>query len=647
MPKRPRQHQLEDLSITALRAAIPPNWVYREKAKDYGIDGEIEIFDSQGQTTGTLFYVQLKATDAKPSTRALKIQIPIDTHTYYLNLPVPVLLVRYLSQTNALYCRWAHSEVPDSQNKNSSFSFSADNLWDGETPDTIVRDLEEFHNIRSPGLQFPITLGIQIESDMVSGIPTGLADARIRAAAAKTPHLVTLRPQQDPDPNWQITIKNSAITAILGGIPSGTATAETEGADASAIGQDVFCVLGLGLALLGHIDRSAQLLAEFAPQSTVIRSKTAGVIILGILLQSEQFSAARAIFKEYVARSSYLPIASLAVSRLLVMTHSKRSLDEARSLALLVLEAGLQRNIPDLAAVMHYNLGNSYRKSGGHQESIHHYNQARKFNSDYCRREYYLSEFAGVLFESKRYNMSRRLYKEAVEHSQGELVLALYADALMFSGWYDEAKTWFDKYLADKPYDPTQELCSERDEWHLKYHMMIHIVNSMGIKQQERNAKAATGHISRGIEEPALMHDALTRALEADALCGLAWFNMGQELVHTDNDRKAAVYSYLFAGLTQPRDVEAWVNATFLGIEQQAFDVIQSIICVAYSRNRDTYIEEVVRFVERQAMAADAKTHLINSFVGLCNRIPKEQKPAKIRLFESSEGSTMHEIVIE
>ncbi len=45
MPKRTSEHQVEDISITAIKSRLPRQWVYREKGRDYGIDGEIEIFD--------------------------------------------------------------------------------------------------------------------------------------------------------------------------------------------------------------------------------------------------------------------------------------------------------------------------------------------------------------------------------------------------------------------------------------------------------------------------------------------------------------------------------------------------------------------------------------------------------------------------
>jgi hypothetical protein len=45
MPKRPKQHQLEDLSRAKFQLCLPEEWVIRDKDKDYGIDCEVELFD--------------------------------------------------------------------------------------------------------------------------------------------------------------------------------------------------------------------------------------------------------------------------------------------------------------------------------------------------------------------------------------------------------------------------------------------------------------------------------------------------------------------------------------------------------------------------------------------------------------------------
>ncbi|NTV47524.1 MAG: DUF4365 domain-containing protein, partial [Chlorobiales bacterium] len=62
MPKRPKQHQLEDYSINQFKQLLPRCWIVREKGKDYGIDLEVELVDPQDNPTGEMFLVQMKAT---------------------------------------------------------------------------------------------------------------------------------------------------------------------------------------------------------------------------------------------------------------------------------------------------------------------------------------------------------------------------------------------------------------------------------------------------------------------------------------------------------------------------------------------------------------------------------------------------------
>ncbi len=57
MTKRPRSHQLEDESWMPLSNSITNQWVLRKPQPDYGIDGEVEIFDESGSSTGLLFFV--------------------------------------------------------------------------------------------------------------------------------------------------------------------------------------------------------------------------------------------------------------------------------------------------------------------------------------------------------------------------------------------------------------------------------------------------------------------------------------------------------------------------------------------------------------------------------------------------------------
>ena len=79
MPSRPRSHQLETESKREFALVIPSRWVFREANPDYGIDGQIEVFDQDNKATGLMFLVQLTGTDQPDLNDALSIQFKLQT----------------------------------------------------------------------------------------------------------------------------------------------------------------------------------------------------------------------------------------------------------------------------------------------------------------------------------------------------------------------------------------------------------------------------------------------------------------------------------------------------------------------------------------------------------------------------------------
>jgi len=101
--KRPHQHEIDDRACDLLRLALPDAWVYRELPKDYGIDGEVEVF-RQGSSTGAFFKVQVKGTE-KPfflaDGRTISFSLRADHARYYcheLLAPVFLMLVDTVKQ---------------------------------------------------------------------------------------------------------------------------------------------------------------------------------------------------------------------------------------------------------------------------------------------------------------------------------------------------------------------------------------------------------------------------------------------------------------------------------------------------------------------------------------------------------------------
>ena len=144
--------------------ALPSGWVYRSKTPDYGIDGEVEIFDADGSSTGISFNVQLRATDSVE--RADRVRLEVDELDYYGSLDVPPVVVRYGSPDETLYWQWAsniasQSEIADGQ-QTVTYRFGKDECWSEATPTAIRRTLE----VRRRLANFPPSMAVSLRIDL-------------------------------------------------------------------------------------------------------------------------------------------------------------------------------------------------------------------------------------------------------------------------------------------------------------------------------------------------------------------------------------------------------------------------------------------------------------------------------------------------
>ena len=98
----------------------PERWVLRDKTDDYGIDAEIEIFES-GRPTSEFIFLQLKATDhmAEPP----QINLSTEHVAYWKALPVPVLILTTVAPTGSCWAVWA-DELDDVGPRQKSFRFT-------------------------------------------------------------------------------------------------------------------------------------------------------------------------------------------------------------------------------------------------------------------------------------------------------------------------------------------------------------------------------------------------------------------------------------------------------------------------------------------------------------------------------------------
>jgi tetratricopeptide (TPR) repeat protein len=162
MPQRVRNHVLESLSRDALslRLTGPLGWVVRDIAIDYGIDVEVEIFETNGNTTGLTFKVQLKGME-KPDHIGPYRDFDVEHLKYWSRLDVPVLLVAYDDSGGKIYGRWVHALdldlKPDQNSKRIRFA-ADDEIVAGDP--RLRRTVETVRRLRSGqfGRPFPVRL---------------------------------------------------------------------------------------------------------------------------------------------------------------------------------------------------------------------------------------------------------------------------------------------------------------------------------------------------------------------------------------------------------------------------------------------------------------------------------------------------------
>jgi hypothetical protein len=108
MPKRPRSHELEDLSRVQLRNLFSQQgWVVWDLHPDYGEDLFVRIFSKRAATQYS-FFIQAKATDhiekyIQKDGEHIRFPIKMDHIQHWENFWEPVVLTIWDAKSNKTY----------------------------------------------------------------------------------------------------------------------------------------------------------------------------------------------------------------------------------------------------------------------------------------------------------------------------------------------------------------------------------------------------------------------------------------------------------------------------------------------------------------------------------------------------------------
>jgi len=659
MPKRTRTHILEDESRKHFNSLIPDNWVIRKPDPDYGIDNEIEIFRKDGSPTGLLFFVQLKATDQKDLSKALKLSLKKETLRYYYDLGVPVLLARYHSPTKNLFIRWAHSvdlyySVPDATTY--TIKFSKDTRWEKNTPElieTYLKQLKEFRTI----LPLPIELVLRYKVQFSNNSYPLKLESKLREIIKSQKLPISLISNEKSNPLATITIAPTEVkisileinTFVLHNMQD-----ENGKYDEDYLPYDLLVIIGCAFFLTGRKAIASQILTENLPNSFLIKSFNF-LSLLSIFLGSEKdFQTAISLIentlltnrKDKISYANNIFMVVLSPLHLKFgcpKTHQKRFAD----ILLKLCEEAQKEGLNEVAGINYYNLANAMRAGSffSKRQIVSWYKKAARLSNEYLKREYYWREIGGVLFNCSKYLCSSNFYKKALQIEEKPLTIALCADALMFSGKYGESVKYFKRYLRkdNKPHP----------EWVLKKQLLDNLIKLSGIKLQKRSKdkaqRLANIDLKKAVKDQNTAIEYATKLEEIfklDLLCPMMWANLANLYSYLGQIERA-FFASIVVCLIEPNNLEAWFASIMWGVEIKS-PIIGAVIFLAYDKNGEELISFIMNQLEKTPHGIDS--NMMNTLKEFFNGIREHHRKhtrddfSVLRLFE--DGNAYKEIKI-
>jgi tetratricopeptide (TPR) repeat protein len=639
MPKRPKQHQLEDLSRAQFQLCLPEKWVLRDKDKDYGIDCEVELFDEDENSTGLLFYVQLKATGSKKKSEILNVDFKIDTLEYFKQLEIPVLLARYSQHLDKTYIKWINEvDLTFSKEKAKTFriKITENNEWSSKSSKQIENDLKNVRKLSSGSFNFPVSYSINFNDDNIQGLSNSQFKIQLRNKLSEYSDFLK-HSRNDENHLINISIEKNILlvqTSILKGVFFHNLDKRPKENFIEDLSSDILLSLSMCMIMVGQIDYCGKIIFDNELDKRLIEKEELLLRMLPVLLSTSYFENTLNLINNALDNTENEIILFAAIATLLLKsdTKNKKKIALIESFFQLQLEKATKLNLDSLIATSHYNLGNFYRGKNKHNKSISHYVKAKKYDSNYLKKSYYYREIAGVCFEADRFWFSAKFYQKSITLGASNETKSLLGDALMFSGDYKKADRVFEEYISD---------CKEPDdEFLLKCVLLQNIIENRKVSFQKRKPNEANEIAGNN---PTL--NDIEKALDKDLLSSLAWFNLGM-MKKNDNNFQESTFCFAMSACINLWDIEAWTFAflSFINSGKEGNILIGSLILkTAYWHNRDEFLMNLYGILEGDNSSNKDIIEMIDNI--LVNNNVVKNKSAVLRIL--GENAEFEEIELK
>jgi len=646
MPKRPRSHQLEEESIYNLGNILPKNWLLSRPDKDYSIDGQIEIFDKNNESTGVFFFFQMKATDSRQINNILNYRIKKETILYYKKLQIPVLLIRYSSFQKQFYYKWAHSvDFYYSKPISKTISIKFLEKWNQkQSPENIIQCVNFYNRIIRNPSDIKIDFYFNMPSEELFSFSKAEIFVSLKQKIKKISEFIDISINLKDDYFSKIEIKNNTLSIDIGGVAGFNIHHLNKYYSSTSfkgyITNDILVGIGYVLLKIGY-DKIAidNLFRSYILKSTAITKIKSffNEEIISLFLKTNRLKRLD-LLNRIIKINNDINIC-YNIYFILLLQKGECGKDELNKLKEIITYSAKilkERNSLEELGALYYNLGNILRKySENKKESLNYYKKAAKNDHNYFKRPYYWKELAGIYFVLKNYNTSELYYKKALKLGSPISVIALRADALMFCGRYKDSYDLFNEYInKEKEID-----CI----WCLKSKFLKTIIREFKIENQKRKPNESKKIFSSDLNKASLseFEEKLQKAFDYDILDDLAWFNKGTLEIRKNNYFEALI-SFLFAALIDSNDLESWAMFIKINLKEKFNDEL--FICglkLAYQFHGESLLTHLINWFNNKPereIPKKLKIEYVNELTIYLDNIVKEKEEEKIIRFVSSDG---------
>lgn len=658
LPRRPRAHRLDHEGQTAFDAALPQHLVATHTHQpEYGIDGEVEVFDPQAYTpTGIRFYFQLKSTDQPHLNDARKVRLRTATANYMRLLPLPVLIVLYHSPTQSLYARWFHHYDPYYESTSAgrvetttlTFHIHGDDLLSEPSASRLPQQAKAWLDLRSG--RVPEPMPVYVTSYHPSIRSSEFARAITRALRG-LPGLITVASGPADSPHSAIQVHPDALTVSILDTTSLTLHQDLGLEDQSQLGYEACCAIAMALLHANAEAPSVRLAMHVASRSRLLLHPDFALYLASALRHSRRYADALSLASEIAARDddeSYLAQLVLLAVMDQVPLLNGIELGQVREVFGQLLDRATQQEDHERKAALSYSLGKTLMTAGRYNEAFPYLNCARKLDHTYADRPYYWRDLGGCLVLMGRPIAGVLAYHAAASLSPEDTVLgSRLADALFLGGRLDEAYRRWDAVLSANPE------VDGHHEWRLKMDFVNMLRQRCGFparvppattEPSDQDAVLSTGN-------PQEVAEHLRRLTHHYPLHNGSWFNLGIASYEL-GDPEAAYECFKAAAILARGDAEAWVNAVLLALdmsartesEDNALDEYGTLLAAGCAALGSDFTDELERQLELNDVPSETQEEILSAAESLVAEASPTDPGSIIRL--PDEGGALSEVEV-